>query len=217
MRNRTTHALAVAALLAVAASSDLGAQAAAPVAPRFRFGITAGLNFANMSELDDSDMRTGFIIGGHLVMPFGPTFAFQPEVLYSQKGAKGTTVDEESGEEIDIELKHDYVEIPLLLRMTIVPASGGVRPYLLLGPSIGLSMSCEIEGEANGVSVGIDCDELVEPSSVDVGAALGGGIEFPVGTRAMSLGVRYTLGLSEVFEEDESKNRVLAILAGFTF
>jgi hypothetical protein len=216
MRIRTTHALAVAAFVAVAAASDLGAQTAVPAAARFRFGITAGLNFANMSEIDDSDMRTGFVIGGHLVMPLGPTFAFQPEVLYSQKGAKGTTVDEESGEEVDIELKHDYLEIPLLLRMT-VPTSGGVRPYLLLGPSIGLSMSCEIEGEANGVSVGIDCDELVEPSSVDVGAALGGGIEFPVGTGAMSLGVRYTLGLSEVFEEDESKNRVLAILAGFTF
>ena len=215
MRTRTTHALAVAALLA-AASSELGAQTAAPVAPRFRFGITAGLNFADMSEIEDSDMRMGFVLGGHLVMPFGPTFAFQPEVLYSQKGAKGSTVDEESGEEVDIELKHDYLEIPLLLRMSI-PTSGSVRPYLLLGPSIGLSMSCEIDGESGGVSVGIDCDELLEPSSVDLGGALGGGIEFPVGTRAMSLGVRYTAGFSEVFEEDESKNRVLAILAGFTF
>ena len=217
MRTWTKCALAIGALALAAA--DVHAQSAAPVAPRYRFGLMVGLNLADMTETEDADMRMGFLVGGSLMIPVGTgAFAFQPEVLYSQKGVKGTTVDEGSGQEVDITLKHDYVEIPLLLRLSVVPSGGaGVRPFLLVGPSVGISAKCEIEGESGGTSVGIDCDNIFEVATMDLGGLLGGGIEFPFGTRALSVGARYTFGFSEVFEDTDTKNRVIGIVAGLTF
>lgn len=224
MRTRTTRlartlvARTIAAATALALSATVvHAQVAAPLAPRYRFAVAAGINLANMTELDDSDMRAGFVVGGQVVIPMGTAFAFQPEIYYAQKGAKGSMVDEGSGEQVDITLKNDYIEIPLLARLSIVNQGGGVQPFLLVGPSIGINMSCEIEGESQGVEVSVDCDELVEAESVDLGAMLGGGLDFPMGTRSFSVGARYTFGFNEVFQDSDSKNRVITLLAGITF
>ncbi len=77
-------------------------------------GLEAGANFANLNGKDVNNVvasRLGIVGGGFLYLPLSPSLAFQPEVLYAQKGAKtadGTTT-----------YQLDYVEIPVLLEISL--------------------------------------------------------------------------------------------------
>ena len=79
---KTTLALAVALLVSAGTAH---AQTS--------FGVKAGINLANLS-IDDADdtfdpeNRTGFVAGVFVTVRGGGVFAFQPEVLFSQQGAK---------------------------------------------------------------------------------------------------------------------------------
>ena len=66
------------------------------------FAVKAGVNFStiNGDDVGDVDGRTGFHIGVLYHLGITETFAFQPELLYSLKGAD------------DFEL--NYIDIPLL-------------------------------------------------------------------------------------------------------
>jgi hypothetical protein len=202
-------------LLAAAVALGVAeASAQAPLVPRYRFGVSAGANIADMTETTGADTRTGAIIGGVLRVRLNAQFAFQPELYYSQKGVTGEFDDE--GTTIDVELKNDYLEMPLLARWSPL-TTGNIRPFALGGPSLAVSLSCEAEGASDGVSASVDCDEFADLNTFDLGALVGGGFEFPVGTRAMSVGARYTFGFNEVFDGTDSKNRALTFLVGFTF
>src|SRR5438094_542264 len=76
-------------LLMVPAFSWSGAQNAAPRG--HRFGITGGMNSSTVGGPDANnptpDRRTGWIGGVLLVLPISSSFAFQPELIYSMKGA----------------------------------------------------------------------------------------------------------------------------------
>lgn len=211
MRSNLFIRLVPVAAVAVLFAAPASAQSAAPLMPKYRFGIAAGANLANMTESDDADSRKGLIVGGLMNVRLNNAFSFQPEVYYSQKGLSA------SDEGVDITLKNDYVEIPLLARWS-APMTGSFRPFLLAGPSVGVNLSCEVEGEQDGESQSVDCEEFGgEVNTLDLGGLLGGGVEIPVGTRAMSLGARYTFGMSEVIKDSESKNRALTFLVGFSF
>jgi hypothetical protein len=112
-----------AALLACAAT----AQAQGP-----SFGVKAGFNFADLSIKDSTDSlqpnnRTGLVAGVFFIIPGGPVFAFQPEVLVSMQGAKFSDLGDRGT------VKIDYVQVPLLAR--IKPSASPVG--LVVGPAIG--------------------------------------------------------------------------------
>src|SRR5215207_1330104 len=129
MRSNLFIRLAPVAAAAVLFAAPASAQSAAPIMPKYRFGISAGANLASMTEADDTDSRTGLLIGGHVNVRLNNAFSFQPELYYSQKGLKAS----DSG--VDVTLKNDYVEIPLLARWS-APMSGSIRPFVLAGPSV---------------------------------------------------------------------------------
>jgi hypothetical protein len=60
----------------------------------FILGAKLGINYSNVydSEGEDfvADPKVGFVAGGFVTLPLGNLFAIQPEVLYSQKGFKGS-------------------------------------------------------------------------------------------------------------------------------
>jgi len=140
--------------------------------------------------------------------------SIQPELLYVQKGA----TDDDEG--VDVTLKLNYIEVPLLLKIKI-PTEGNVSPYFLVGPAIGFKAGCKISGESDGASVDLDCDEdNIEFKSIDLGGVVGAGVGFPVGSGQAVLGARYNLGLIRVddYDDDEPvKNRAFSFLAGYSF
>lgn len=200
--NPLIRAATVSALLAT-----VGAQAQGQA----QIGVIAGATFSTLRGVDNLDTRTGLIGGLSLVLPGGGIFAWQPELLFTSKGAKGTNSGP-SG------LKLNYVELPILLRLSPVSVSG-VRPHVYAGPSFGLELSCTVQGTDG------DCDDVpsITTKSVDIGGVAGGGVTFDVGGALLTGGARYTFGVSKVAEFDVStareaaRNGAFALYAGIGF
>jgi len=123
---------------------------------KIRVGLKGGMNFANLSTnvspeggstAPDSHIRTGWHAGAmmNIGLPVGLTI--QPELLYSSKGAKGTSVG--------------YIEIPVDLQWGIkLPL---LRPYLTLTPYASYAVNNNISGADinkwdGGVGAGVGVD-----------------------------------------------------------
>lgn len=195
--------------------SRAGAQSANPNA---RIGVMGGVNLAKFSveDPDDADLsnRVGLLAGLSYARPRPGSFGFEMDLLFSAKGAKSVDGSDE------LTFKLNYLEVPVLLRYDFA-TTGGVRPHLAAGPSLALRTGCSAEGSSGGVSASVDCDALEEEldvkfKSVDVGATVGGGLDFAVGRNTFTVGARYTLGLVSIVEDETSKNRALSLFAGIS-
>ncbi len=85
--------------------------------PPLKSGWRAGFNIASLNGHDRGDVyatRLGFVGGGFLNLPFGPTLAFQPELLFEQKGGQV------NGNPLPVELH----EVPVLLDVSLVGPLG---------------------------------------------------------------------------------------------
>jgi hypothetical protein len=217
MTPRSTLAL----VAVVLAATPVHAQAARGGLPPRRIGIVGGVNLASMTETEDTRRLTGSYVGGQLVLPRKEYFAIQLEVAWSQKGVRAAGTDSETGEPLDITLRNDYVEVPILMRLDSPLAVGvhpvGAIPFVVFGPALGVSVRCTIAGESPSLSVAYDCDDQFGVKTFDFGAMLGVGLDALVGTRALSLGARYTLGLQDVFDGAAGRNRAIMVVAGVNF
>src|SRR5690606_27624389 len=83
-----------------------------------KFGPKAGVNFATISNVEDSKMLTGFYVGGVAEIKFTDKFSIQPELMYSAQGVKqesnytiaGITINE------SLTAKYDYINIPIMAK-----------------------------------------------------------------------------------------------------
>ncbi len=120
------------------------------VGPGFHLGVEAGFNLANLNGPNVNDVvgsRLGFVGGGFLNLPLGPMLAFQPEVLYEQKGGKF------GGNSYQL----DYVEIPLLLDVSVLGPVG-----VILGPSFDSNVTSQGVSSVNSEDVGLVMGVQVE-------------------------------------------------------
>ena len=115
-------------LLVLAALLGLGSVV---LAQGLSFGIKGGLNLssANGDWAQGAESRSGMVAGGYLTLTLLPSFAIQPEILYSQKGYKL------SGEIDSVpwvgKYRINYLEIPMLAKFSFGIL---VKPYVLVGP-----------------------------------------------------------------------------------
>ena len=95
------------------------------------FGLKVGVNRSNIydSKNDDvvADAKMGFAVGGFFAIPLGDYIGFQPEVLFSQKGFKGT--GKILGSPYELKRTTNYIDVPILLALK--PAS---FVSILVGP-----------------------------------------------------------------------------------
>ena len=124
-------------LTAVFVFGLLGAATAAQAQPAV--GVRVGFNSATVHSSDSSGtdfkMKPGLVAGVFVEVPVAPGFAFQPELLFSQEGAK----IEDSGDTAKVHL--NFVQIPLLAHIKL----GKSPAALLVGPSIGVRASAKIK------------------------------------------------------------------------
>jgi len=180
------------------------------------FGIKAGANMAKITgdgwdDVEDfveasidSKFKMGFAFGLTAEMPLGEGgFAIQPEVLYVMKGGKGDMTIE--GYDITAEIKQDYVEIPVLFKYNL-QTEGSVAPSFFAGPVVAFNVASKVEwdgipAEAPEDEVPPDGD-IENNKSVDFGVTFGGGVGMAVGeTGKLTFDLRYTLGLTEIFDD----------------
>lgn len=106
-------------LVALAAASTLSFAVVAQddMREKFNFGLKAGMNVSNIwdTQAEDfsADPKIGFAGGAFATIPLGRLFAIQPEVMFVQKGFRGSgsvlTVPYE------ISRTTNFLEIPVLL------------------------------------------------------------------------------------------------------
>lgn len=204
---RAASLLCPVVVLAMAA----GAGTARADEPRVELGIRAGLNLASVNGDDVSfedvspENRVGFSGGLFAGIRVTPSFLIQPEVLYTQKGARY----EAAGEEAVIKL--DYVEVPVLLKGRF--GSAGVKPSVFAGPAVAFKVSgkAQFRGEE---------EDVEDVKGTDFGIVLGAGLDLAAGSGAFTVDARYTLGLttfSDSPDPDDVKNGVWTFSIGYAF
>jgi len=157
---------------------------------QIQFGVKAGANFANLTNLDGSKSLVNFNGGLLVKIPVADAFSVQPEVVYSGQGAKG-----DGGK-----LALNYINIPVLATYTLP-----VGLNFQTGPQLGLLLSAKSKadgGESEDVKDGF--------KSTDVSWAFGAGFTIP----EVNLGInaRYNLGLTNIIKEGgSSKNTVFQV------
>lgn len=173
-------------------------------------GVRGGINFTKTStsgEDDSLDWQLRGVFGGFVTWPFTSWLELQPEVLYAMKGAR-------SDEFVETKLLLDYLDVPVLARVTRGPR-GGIRYYLAGGPSLGILLRARTRADFGGAIEEIDIKDDLE--NLDFGVVVAGGVEFG----SIVVDGRYTHGLSDIEKEsrDDQKirNRAVSLTVGIKF
>lgn len=166
--------------------------------PKSNGGIKGGYNLAAVSFDGDgeTEQRHGFHIGVYGESFISESFSIQPELMYSQQGYEITN---SSG---TFTQKLDYINLPLMLK-----AYPSKNFFFEAGPQIGLAISHK--EEYDGLFSG---SQEYDPNNFDWGMNFGGGFKTDSG---VSLGVRYHLGLGDLYDDGKAQNRVLQFSIGF--
>jgi hypothetical protein len=166
-------------------------------------GIKGGYNLSSVSFDGSSETEKlhGFHIGFYGESFIGNHFSVQPEILYSQQGYK---IVDDNG---TFTQKLEYINVPVMFKLYPVNSF-----FLEAGPQIGFSISHKETFDA-GFAL-YDTSQEFEPSNFDWGVNFGAGFKSDAG---ISLGARYHIGQSDIYDEDKPKNRVWHIYLGFDF
>lgn len=158
-------------------------------AQEVNIGIKGGLNSYTIGgdDTDDIDGKLGYNIGllGHIHL--SERFGLQPEIVYSTQGAKAS---DGNG---DVKISLDYINVPVLFQYMY---DNGFR--IQAGPQVGFLTSAK--AKADGVTVDLD-DSF---KTIDFGLSLGASYVHPAS--GFGVDARYNLGLSNINEDDSSKN-----------
>jgi hypothetical protein len=181
-------------------------------------GVTTGLNLTTFSEpgdlYDNQDIKTGFGGGLSLNLAFGKSFGLQSGLLYEQKGYR-RQVDMEQGTEKFTGM-YNYAVIPLLFEGSI-PVKNNTRLYGVTGAYVGLKTYSENSAEIINSEVLID-DMGAKINKTDAGWVIGGGVQVPAGNHFMQIGIRYSLGLAKVSDNNpDDRNKSLLVGATLFF
>jgi hypothetical protein len=196
----------------------------APAMAEMRVGGVGGVNLATLST-EEQGVELGTLTrwgaGGVLEVDLGERLAVATRPMFVGRGADiealpglGDVAARGPGSYARTEL--DYIELPLLLKYSL--PTGGVRPYLIAGPSLGIRL------DATGVSkFGTAPEERAnledDLERTDWGLSAGAGLGTNVGSAYVFAEAVYALGLTNINKdasEGSGKNRGLQIRAGVT-
>lgn len=154
--------------------------ASAQLSLGFGGGIVSSTLVGDDTEEADPQSETGINVGAFLAVPLGSRVSFVPGAYYVQKGASFTEAGVGEGA-----IEVSYFEIPLLLSVAVTPDDSSVGFSIFGGPSIAFESGCTISASSGSTSISEDCDPADEDErqTLDVGAMIGAGAQFPVGER----------------------------------
>jgi hypothetical protein len=183
-----------------------------------KWGLKAGLNLANLyvDDVKDENFKAGFNAGLYAKLPVTRGFSIQPELLYSNKGAKLTYDAGIFGGEGEYRFNLHYVELPVMAVINVVKNFNiHAGPYVsyLAGANI---TRLNDDNEVSEIS-DLKADNF---NRIDYGLAGGIGIDI----QNLTIGARYNYGLREIGESGlsgevtkNSKNSVINVYLGFAF
>jgi hypothetical protein len=209
MRRFTSATVVAVALLALTAVAN-----AAPDGTVSK-GLKISLNSADMMGAgvpSGLTPQTGFAAGAYLDWRLAGRASIQPEILYTQKGG-----EVESGTN-PYEYHFDYVEIPVLLKLTMAGPGAAFRPHIYAGPFVGFKIDARIETYS-----GRDQEESAEQTlssarGIDAGFAVGVGTDLAIGPGRVVLDLRYGKSLvSAMTTGPKFTHSVFSASLGYSF
>jgi hypothetical protein len=167
-------------------------------------GVKLGLNMANQTlsgngYTSSPSFLPGIHAGGYLTLMFTEHLGLQPEVLYSGQGAKNGSY----------KLSMAYISVPVLVRFNV----NNLLSFHA-GPQIGVLASAKAKS-------GSDSQDVKDAyKSTDLGVAVGGAIDLPMG---LNFTLRFIKGLSNINDVDTpgydytQKNYTVQVSVGYKF
>ena len=163
---------------------------------QLRYGVKGGANFSTLTESSLADNVKG-VTGyqfGFLFQYKASGFAFQPEVLYSVKGAE---FDNSAAAGLylgtgSVAYETQNIEIPLNLQYGL--DMGIARAYLQAGPYVSFVTGGFIDGDADVYDSWKDANAV---NTIDVGVGVGAGFEY----MGFQLAAKYDFGLVPMGDE----------------
>lgn len=193
LQSSSKNSKIVMALVFLVSISQLSFSQSATDDSKLKVGIKGGANFSNLytNNVDDNNVLVGFNVGLFAKLPITKTFAIQPELLYTTKGAQleynntfvvGTST-----------FKLNYIELPVLL---VVNLTNNFNVHF--GPYVAYLIDGKATNDAQGTLFDIENNLKNEDyNRFDTGLSLGLGYT----ANHLGFGVRYNYGLQKVGKE----------------
>lgn len=180
------------------------------------FGVKAGLNVSSISDdgYEDAKSKAGFYGGVFMNAPVSEMFSIQPEVLYSQYGAKVTSSYTASSGSSSVTTKSsnslnlDYVTVPVMFQFHATPAF-----YIEAGPEFGFLVGAKAKGDTTTTTtIGSTTTTSSDSGSIDIkdnttkfnmGAGLGLGFNF---TPNLGINARYVAGFTDINKKSDGED-----------
>lgn len=147
--------------------------------------------------------------------PIAENFSIQPEVLYSQYGAKVNWTNPIGGDKMSASQNLDYITVPVMFQYNAIPSF-----YLEAGPEFGFLVSAtnKIKNETSGAS-STGSNYKDDLNTFNFGVGLGAGYYF---TKNVGLNARYVAGFTDTAKNrpsgsDAVKNNVFQVGLNFKF
>jgi hypothetical protein len=174
MKKTTIALLALGLSISTAAQAQKRGRSSSGVS----LGLKAGASLTNFTGADAKgyDNRFGFHAGGFANIGLTSLFAFQPEILYSQKGANYSGSSDNS-------LRLHYIDVPLAFHIN----TGGL--FFEAGPQVGFLVGAKYQVGSTSTDV------KGGSNSVDFGYLFGLGYQLKHG---LGVGLRYNGGFTNV-------------------
>jgi hypothetical protein len=177
--------------------------------------MKGGVSFATLSGAPVSayDARIGFSGGAFVRIPMTPSLSIQPEVLYTQKGAKASGFC--SGVPTTWTIKLDYVEIPVLLSASLSDA-GNIAPRVFLGPAMTFKASFREEAKNGNGANTVDISGL---RTNEICFVFGVGMDIPFSSGTFIIEARLTPSLKSIYKNDlgvDEKNISYSLSLGYS-
>lgn len=182
------------------------------------FGIKGGVNFSNLyvENIQDEQVKIGMLAGLFVKIPLTQRLSFQPELLYSSKGAQLTYNNVAQGQGA-YRFNLNYIELPMTLVFNIVKNfnlhAGGYVAYL--------ANANVKDMQKDGTVVGVM--DLNENSFNRFDYGVVGGLGVDIGK--FGIGARYNYGMNTIGKSgtvagdftSNSKNSALSLFLAFGF
>ncbi len=191
-------------------------------------GLKGGLNMANINvnyengngpnsanEGKDYKPKFGYHTGVFALFKINQ-FAVQPEILFSQQGAKMDFTNPNNTDKRDWKTGLTYINIPVLFKYYFVQTGVG-DINIQAGPQFGLLQKAETnfyDFDGDGAQSRSGYEDVKDTyKNSDFGVTFGAGLDLNFG---LSIDIRYCLSLQNIYAYNtDIKNQILQVSAGY--
>ncbi len=165
--------------------------------------FSGGMNLSQLSgalggsNLQEAGNRAGMVFGIDLIIPVGgPGLSLGAD--WSQRGVEDIVTDPATQQADARLIDLQYIEIPLHVRVPVMSA-GPTTVNLVLGPTFGFQIGCEVASDLSAAQKCADLTNGPDLKETDIGATAGLGLSFGLGGIVYAgFDVRVTTGLTSI-------------------